>query len=59
MRAEKTISEETLQCLWSETALLRRELEQAERNKTLSQVKLTSPIAVAKARLQSRSDRYR
>jgi len=59
LRAKKNVSEETLQGLWSEIALLRQEVEKAERNKTASEARLTSAIAVAKARLQSRSDSYR
>jgi hypothetical protein len=45
--------------LWSEIALLRQEVEQAERNKNISQLQLTSAIAAAKAQLQSRTNRYR
>jgi hypothetical protein len=43
--------------LWSEIAMLRREVEQAERNKNISQLQLTSAIAAAKAQLRSRSGR--
>jgi hypothetical protein len=59
MCAENTISEETLQRLWSEIALLRREVEQAERAQSTKLVRLTSAIAAAKAQLQSRPDRHR
>lgn len=57
MRGEKTVSNESLQRLWSEIALLRREVEQAEQDRAESQ--LTPAIVAAKAELQSRSDRYR
>jgi hypothetical protein len=59
MRAEKTISDETLHRLWSEIAMLRREVEQAERNKNISQLQLTSAIAASKAQLQFRTNRDR
>ena len=59
MRAEKTVSEETLRRLWSEVALLRQEVEQAECDRAESQTQATSAIVAARARLQSRSDRYR
>ena len=50
MRGEKTVSAESLQRLWSEIALLRQEVEQAERDRAESQVQLTSAIAAARAR---------
>jgi hypothetical protein len=59
MRTEKTVSEETLQRMWSEISLLLQEVEQAERDQSTKLVRLTSSIAAARARLQSRSDRYR
>jgi hypothetical protein len=59
MRGEKTVSEEILQRLWSEIALLRREVEQAEREQSTKLVRLTSAITAAQGQLQSRSDRYR
>jgi hypothetical protein len=58
MRA-KTVSEETLQRLWSEIALLRQEVEQAKRHKTASQVRLMSAISATQDRLQTRADRHR
>jgi hypothetical protein len=57
MRADKSVSEETLQLVWSEIALLRQKVEQAERKKAASQVRLRSAIAAAQGRLQSRSKR--
>ena len=59
MKAEKAVAVETLHRLWSEIALLRKEVEQAERDQPTEPVRLTSSIAAARARLQSRSDRYR
>ena len=56
MRAEKSVSDETLQRMWSEIALLRQKVEQAERKKAASQVRLGSAIA-AQGRLQPRSKR--
>ena len=45
MRAGKTVSEESLQRLWSEIALLPQEVEQAQRDqKTASQVQLASAV---------------
>jgi hypothetical protein len=55
MRAEKSVSEETLRRMWSEIALLRRKVEQAERKK--AQVRLTSAIAATRGRVQPRSKR--
>jgi hypothetical protein len=52
MRGAKTVSEETLQRLCSEIALLRQEVAQAERDQSTKLV-----IVAAKAQLQSRSDR--
>ena len=40
MRVGKTVSEEGLQRLWSEIALLRQEIEQAQRDRTASQVQM-------------------
>ncbi len=40
MRAGKAVSEESLQRLWSEIALLRQEIEQAQRDRAASQVQL-------------------
>jgi hypothetical protein len=53
MRAEKSVSEESLRRLWSEIALLRQEVEQAERDRAEAQVQLTSAIVTAEARLQN------
>ena len=50
---KKAVSKESLQRLWSEIALLRREVEQAERDQAPSQVHLASAIEVAQARLLS------
>jgi phage shock protein A len=55
MRAEKSASEETLRRMWSEIALLRRKIEQAERKK--AEVRLRSAIAAARGRVQPRSKR--
>jgi hypothetical protein len=57
MRAEKAVSEKTLQRLWSEIALLRQEVEKAERNSPASEVRLTSAIAAERSQLESRSGR--
>jgi hypothetical protein len=57
MRTEETASQESLRRLWTEIALLRQEVEQAERDRAESQMQLASIVA-AQARLQSRSDRY-
>jgi len=57
--AEKAVSQEALRRLWSEIALLRQEIGQAERDQTAPQVRLTSAIAAARRQLQSRSDRHR
>jgi hypothetical protein len=51
MKTEKAISIESLQRLWSAIALLRREVEQAERDQATSQVQLASAIEVAPAQL--------
>ena len=51
MRADKTVSEESLQRLWSEIALLRQEIEQAQRDQTASQVHLASAVEVAQTRV--------
>ena len=59
MRTEKAVSQEALRRLWSEIALLRREVEQAERAQSTKLVRLTSAIVAAKDQLQSRLDRYR
>lgn len=58
MRTEGAVSEKTLQRLWSEIALLRQEIEKAERDRATSLVQLNSAIAGARARLGSRSDQY-
>lgn len=52
---KRVVSQESLQRLWSEIALLRQEIEQAERDQTVSQVHLTSAIEVAQARLSKLS----
>jgi hypothetical protein len=57
MRAEKSVSEEILQSMWSEIVLLREKVEQAERKKAASQVRLRSGTAAAHGRLQPRSKR--
>ena len=57
MRTAKALSVVALQRLWSELALLRQEVEQAERNQSNKLVRLTSSIAGARRRVQSRSDR--
>jgi hypothetical protein len=54
MRADKTVSEESLQRLWSEIALLRQEIEQAQRDQAASQVHLASAVEVAQTRVLSR-----
>ena len=46
MKLRKAISEESLQRLWSEIALLRHEVERAERGRVASQVQLTAAIEV-------------
>jgi hypothetical protein len=55
MRAEKSVSDETLQRMWSEIAILRQLVEQAERKK--AQIRLRSAIAAAHGRLQPRPKR--
>ena len=57
MHSKNSVSVETLQRMWSEIARLREEVEQAERKKAASQVRLTSVIAAAKGRLQPSSNR--
>jgi hypothetical protein len=53
---KRAVSQESLQRLWSEIALLRREIEQAERDQTsASEVQLTSAIEVAQGRLSKLS----
>jgi hypothetical protein len=59
MRTEKAVSEETLQRLWSEISLLRKEVEQAERSRTAARLEFTSAVAAARARLQSHLGHYR
>ena len=51
MKTGKAVSKETLQRLWSEIALLRQEVEQAERDQAASQVQLASAIEEAQTRL--------
>ena len=51
MKIRKVISKESLQRLWSDIALLREEIEQAERDQAVSQVQLASAIEATKARL--------
>jgi hypothetical protein len=51
MKTPKAISKESLQRLRLEIALLRQEVEQAERDQAASQVQLASAIEVAQARL--------
>ena len=58
MKTEKAVSVEMLHRLWSEIALLRQEVEQAERGKTASLIRLTSAIAATQSRLQPRSNRH-
>jgi len=48
MRTEKSVSKESLRRLWSEIALLRQEVEKAERDRVASQVGLTSAILAAR-----------
>ena len=55
MRAEKSVPDETLQRMWSEIAILRQLVEQAEREK--AQIRLRSAIAAAHGRLQPRPKR--
>jgi phage shock protein A len=55
MRAEKSVSDETLQRMWSEIAILRQKVEQAERKK--ARIRLRSAIATAQRRLHPRSKR--
>jgi hypothetical protein len=55
MRSEKSVSDETLQRMWSEIAILRQLVEQAERKK--AQIRVRSAIAAAQRRLQPRSKR--
>jgi hypothetical protein len=50
MKTVKAVSEESLQRLWSEIALLRQEIEQAERSQEASQLRLTAAISVAQDR---------
>lgn len=53
---KRAVSQESLQRLWSDIALLRREIEQAERDQTsASEVQLTSAIEVAQGRLSKLS----
>ena len=59
MLAEKSVSEETLRRLWSEIALLRREVEQAERGKTGLEVGSTPYIAAAQDDLKRPTERHR
>ncbi len=55
MKLRKTTSDESLRRLWSEIALLRHEVEQAERDRVASQVQLTSAIEVTQAQLSKPS----
>ena len=57
MRTAKAVSVEALQRLWSELALLRQEIERAERDQSSKLVRLTSSIAGARRQVQSRTDR--
>jgi hypothetical protein len=59
MRTKKTVSQDVLRRLWSELALLRQKVEQAERAQSAKLVRLTSAIVAAKAQLQSRTNRDR
>lgn len=53
---KRAVSQESLQRFWSEITLLRREIEQAERDQTsASEVQLTSAIEVAQGRLSKLS----
>ena len=54
MKIRKAVSEESLQRLRSEIALLRQEVEQAERNQQASQVQLATAIKVAQTWIQPR-----
>ena len=45
----------SLQCLWSEIALLRQDVEQAERDQASRQVQLTSATEIAQARISKLS----
>ena len=58
MRIEKAaISEETLQRLWSEIALLRQKIAKAERDRAASKIDMAAAIVGAQTRIQSRSGR--
>ena len=59
MRTQKSVSEDRLLELMSEIASLRKELEQAERDRATNRVEVPSAIVAAQALLQSRSGRYR
>ena len=57
MSTQKCVSEDHLRKLMSEIAVLREQVEQAERNQAESQVELASAIVAARARPQSRTGR--
>ena len=60
MRTENAaVSEETLHRLWSELALLRREVEQAESDLLALQIKLDSDVVAARHRIQTLRSRPR
>jgi hypothetical protein len=56
MKIRKSVSKESLQRLWSEIALLRQEVEQAERDQSVPQMELPPAIEVTRARLTSSLD---
>lgn len=53
MKAAKAVPKESLQRLWSEIALLRQEIEQAQRDRRASQAQLVPAIKVEQSRHQS------
>jgi hypothetical protein len=57
MRTAKSVSVETLDRLWSELVLLRREVERAEHAQSTKLDRLTSAIVATKDQLPSRSNR--
>jgi hypothetical protein len=55
MKKGKAVSKESLQRLWSEIALLRQEVEQAERDQPASHAQLASAVEEAQTRLSKGS----
>ena len=56
-RSSDPIIPGSMRCLWSEIALLRQEVEQAERDQAASQVHLTSALEITQARLSKLASR--